>query len=131
MVTNDSARRATAPGGHAARQLEGQWRNQHGSELLLSADEHGGLRGTYRLASEAGDEPPNQLIGSYDDRCSRAGSVLGFVVVWNDARSVTVWSGQYHPGEDVIRTTWLMTNETVFDDDWHSTMIGEDIFVRN
>jgi hypothetical protein len=114
----------------AGHELDGVWRNQFGSELRLEVDGAGGLKGAYRTAHAVLTGHSNAVVGSYNPAPSNAGSVLGFVVVWDELRSLTAWSGQYHPGADLIRATWLMTNETLEDEDWRSTIVGQDVFRR-
>ena len=64
------------------------------------------------------------------------GQAIGFVVVWQNEKknsnSVTAWSGQLQlvNDEEVITTTWLLTQETDQEDDWESTLVGKDIFTR-
>jgi len=46
---------------------------------------------------------------------------------------VTTWSGEVQTdkdGEEVIRTTWLLTMETAQNANWKSTLIGKDTFTR-
>jgi hypothetical protein len=112
----------------ALHPIEGAWRNQLGSKLTLKVDRRGGLQGTYYAG--AGSSGPHLVTGSYDPSPSQPGTVLGFVVDWTEAHSVTVWSGQYHSGDDVIRATWLMSTETDPADDWRSTFVGYDVFQR-
>jgi hypothetical protein len=56
---------------------------------------------------------------------------LGFVVDWREVHGATAWVGHYFPQEEVIRTTWIMATETDPQDDWKSTVIGQDVFHRD
>ena len=63
------------------------------------------------------------------------GNTLGWTLDWEnselDACAVISWSGQtqYLPnGNPVILTTWVVTRETSFEDNWSSTLIGTDQF---
>jgi hypothetical protein len=61
---------------------------------------------------------------------------IAWVVAWQNDRkpvdAVTAWSGEVREvkGEHYITTTWLMTGETIPDNDWKSTTIGKDLFTR-
>jgi hypothetical protein len=57
------------------------------------------------------------------------------VVTWAshvaDAHSVTTWSGQYDPDQDMIFATWLLTNAHPDGQGrWHATTVGQDWFAR-
>lgn len=108
--------------------IDGVWRNQLGSELILETDGRGGLTGTFRSGTAAGALTP--IKGSYDPSPKHSGTALGFMVDWTEVHSVTVWSGQHDGGEDLIRATWLMTVGTSADREWQSTVIGHDVFER-
>ena len=123
-VTPSSAPNPDRPG-----PPQGTWRNQHGSNLTLSADGEGGLAGSYRAARGAFAGGTYPVRGSYDPRPTGASSVVAFVVEWSEAHTVTVWSGQYFSGSKTLRATWLMTVETGETDDWKSTFVGHDVFL--
>ena len=93
----------------------------------------GTFRGTY--SSAVGEvEKEYLLLGSFDT----AGQTLGWVVSWQNQHQnihrTTSWSGQaqYDPtiSDFVILTNWLLTAETSPENDWNSTHIGQDTFMR-
>ena len=108
--------------------LSGDWFNELGSKMSLKVDGQD-ITGEYQTA--VGDAE-----GIYDlsGRTNETNSVLGFSVAWQnaygDSESATAWSGQYHSDEDVIVTTWLLTDQTNESDDWKSTLVGKDVFQR-
>jgi hypothetical protein len=111
--------------------LNGTWYNELGSQMTLQTNGNI-ISGTYQTA--VGDASGIfNLIGQIvlDDDSSL---VLGWVVVWQNqfgnSDSVTTWSGQLQSvnGTPTIVTTWLLTSETDPNDDWHSTLVGKDIF---
>ena len=115
-------------------QLDGKWYNELGSLMDLTVD--GGLvTGTYHTGvGEATGRYP--ITGAVDTDPIGHNQAVGLVVVWqNDqgsAHSVTTWSGQLQviKGQEVLKTTWLLTRETKPDLDWQSTLVGTDIFLR-
>ena len=62
---------------------------------------------------------------------------VGWVVLWNnqsgDSNSVTCWAGQYFSDSDpeIILTMWLLREETQQNQNWASTLVGEDVFYRS
>jgi len=108
----------------------GTWSNQLGSRLTLAPDGTGGLRGTYCGGTGALAGAMYPVFGSYDATPSQAATVLGFVVEWTEAHTVTSWAGRYHHADGSITATWLMTTETETADDWKSTFVGHDFFLR-
>jgi hypothetical protein len=108
--------------------FSGDWFNELGSKMTLEVDGQD-ITGEYYTA--VGDAK-----GIYDlsGRTNESNTVLGFSVAWQnaygDSESATAWSGQYHGDEDVIVTTWLLTDQTDEADDWKSTLVGKDVFQR-
>lgn len=114
--------------------IEGIWFNELGSQVFFQVNGNQ-LTGTYQTA--VGDaEGTYPLVGQINTSVN-TGQALAFVVVWEkvdeDSNSATAWCGQAQviDGEDVIVTTWLLTDETEEGDDWKSTLVGKDIFTRN
>ena len=72
-------------------------------------------------------------------RKDTAGNTLGWTVNWENsdlnAHSVTTWSGQLQLNEGLeyydILTTWLLTSQTIPEDNWESTQVGFDYFTQN
>ncbi len=108
--------------------LSGDWFNELGSKMSLKVDGQD-ITGEYQTAV-------GNAEGIYDlsGRTNESNSILGFSVAWQNAygdnESATAWSGQYHSDEDVIVTTWLLTDQTDDADDWKSTLVGKDVFQR-
>jgi hypothetical protein len=108
--------------------LNGDWFNELGSKMTLNVDGQD-ISGKYFTA--VGDAE-----GIYDlsGRTNEDNTVLGFSIAWQnsygDSESATAWSGEYHSDEDVIVTTWLLTDQTDEANDWKSTTVGKDVFQR-
>jgi hypothetical protein len=111
--------------------LTGTWHNQLGSELVIEADGEGGLTGHYTSGAGTVAGKTYPLVGTYDPGPQSITTVLGFVVDWTEVHAVTVWSGQYHHGDQTIAATWLMATETDEGDEWKSTFVGHDLFHRD
>ena len=111
--------------------LNGTWYNELGSVMTIKANGNT-ISGTYQ--TEVGD--PHgifNLIGLIDTD-NGSSQAVGWVVVWQNQHgnldSVTTWSGQLQVinGIPTIVTTWLLTQETNLNEDWHSTFVGQDTF---
>ncbi len=115
--------------------LDGEWFNELGSKMILKVKGRN-ITGTYHTA--VGDASGiYELVGRTDTNAGATRNV-GFVVSWeNDKKgssnAVTAWSGELQMdanGDQVIVTTWLLTEETDPIDNWKSTIIGKDVFRR-
>ncbi|XP_035679691.1 uncharacterized protein LOC118418006 isoform X2 [Branchiostoma floridae] len=114
--------------------LEGAWRNDHGSEMVLNMTGEGHITGEYRTAVEsklgAAGTGPSLIRGAG----SRSGaSTFGFSVVWRGGASTTTWAGQclICDGQEILETTWLLVGEVAgCEDSWMSTRVGKDTFYR-
>lgn len=117
--------------------VKGLWLNELGSMMELEVS--GNLiKGTY--SSIVGEVPKYtfSLTGFVNTAPFKFSQAIGWVVVWNNeknnAHSVTTWSGQYQvnekTGEEEIITTWLLTKEMEAENDWESTLVGQDVFKR-
>ena len=110
------------------------WRNEEGSLMKLSYGDDGALSGTYQ--SGVGEKHIFQLSGRWDTTKSKNSSyACGWSVVWSnssgvDLDEVTSWSGHhiFDNSGYIIKTTWLLTKDTVVANDWKSTLIGQDTF---
>ncbi|WP_431677840.1 avidin/streptavidin family protein [Kitasatospora sp. KL5] len=114
--------------------IAGDWYNEFGSHMRLTADESGGLTGTY-VSSAGHVAGPYDLTGRQDTPARPGhGTAVGWTVAWRneqgDAGSVTSWSGQYLDGDDTILATWLLTRSAAASDVWESTVVGQDVFTR-
>ncbi|WP_340067088.1 avidin/streptavidin family protein [Ascidiimonas aurantiaca] len=114
--------------------LDGEWFNELGSCMTLTTNGNS-ITGTYQTA--VGDASGTYNLVGRTDAQSGGSQAVGFVVVWqNDygnSKSVTTWSGQYQSidGEEIIVTTWLLTQETEVSSDWKSTLVNKDVFTRH
>jgi hypothetical protein len=117
------------------RNLCGTWYNEKGSKLELIVHMDGTIEGEYHTAV-GGAQGVFKLSGRTDMKDFAGSRSVGFVVCWNNPainlHSVTVWSGQYHDvsGDEVLSTTWLLTKESPPENDWASTLVGNDVFRR-
>jgi len=117
-------------------QIDGQWVNQNGS--ILEVIEHKGtLEGSYisrKGRSASGKNYP--LIGQ------RNGSVLAFLVNWEDEKSnlesITSFSGRLimdPSGVPTIHTMWVLVRQWEDQDqkkpagDWNSFLTNADTFI--
>lgn len=113
--------------------LNGTWYNELGSCMTLAVDGNN-ITGTYQTA--VGDASGTYDLVGRTDTDNDASQAVGFVVTWQNqygsSDSVTTWSGQYQivDGIDTIVATWLLTQETNNDDDWKSTLVNKDLFIR-
>jgi hypothetical protein len=114
--------------------ISGDWYNELKSKMVLTVD-GSALTGTYNTG--VGDASGEySLVGRWDPSGEES-QAIGFVVTWQNGSkntpAVTSWSGQVQTndqGDEVILTTWLLTEETERDSDWASTTIGQDVFTR-
>lgn len=116
--------------------LNGTWYNELGSMMQLTVDPLGSVSGLYQ--TKVGDASGlYKLSGRTEVNSPNNDQNIGFVVSWeNDSGnsySVTAWSGQVQlvGGEQIMRTTWLLTSETNPQDDWKSTLVGMNVFRRD
>ncbi len=111
--------------------LNGTWYNELGSEMTIQTNGNT-ITGTYRTGTGSAYGTFN-LVG-LTDTDNDASQAVGWIVVWQNQYtsldSVTAWSGQYQVinGVPTIVTTWLLTQETNPQNDWHSTLVGQDTF---
>lgn len=115
--------------------ISGDWYNEFGSHMRITADPTGCIRGTYVSATghAVGEYP---LVGRYDTAdLPDHGTPLGWTVAWHngrtDAESVTSWNGQYYEdGGERINVTWLLTASAIAANTWEATAVGQDVFTR-
>ena len=93
-----------------AASVDGNWRNDAGSELELKQDGPK-IRGVYRTKLGAAEhEKDYPLVGWRDRRC------LAFSVKWGpDSESMTSWTGLISIAQDgtpVISAMWLLVSGT-------------------
>lgn len=131
MTTLSTLERATAAERIEVhrQQLNGVWRNQLGSELVVHADTFGALTGSFRAAG-GHDQAGHAVTGSYDVTASGDDCVLAFTVRWPEAHGVTVWAGRFRHEDGTLVATWLMTSDLPPEEEWRSTLIGHDVFER-
>ncbi|WP_405909909.1 avidin/streptavidin family protein [Streptomyces sp. NBC_00828] len=115
--------------------ISGDWYNEFGSHLRITADPNGCVRGTYVSGTghAVGAYP---LVGRYEAAAlPDHGAPLGWTVAWRneqtDASSVTSWNGQYYEeGGGRICVTWLLTASASASNAWEATAVGQDVFTR-
>jgi hypothetical protein len=114
--------------------IAGDWFNEFGSHMHLTADPSGGISGTYTSGT-------GRAAGQYEvtGRCHPSGppgrgAAVGWTVAWHnrqrDPDSVTSWSGQYFEDRERIFATWLLTRPSSAADVWEATAVGQDVFTR-
>ena len=112
----------------------GLWYNELGSQMQLNISGNNVWGWYYSAVGLAKFTYP--LTGQINYQPQPFGQVLGWAVAWNNgyqnAHSVTAWSGQYQTIDDQeeIIAFWLLTNETPEQQDWEATRIGQDVFTR-
>jgi Avidin family len=119
----------------AAMGLEGTWYSELGSMLDIAQISDGTLVGTYETAVSNGcAQGKFALIGRTD--VESGGDTVGFAVTWkNDqssCNSTTSWAGQYQivDGQEYLTAFWLLARESDAEEQWASTLVGEDVFTR-
>jgi hypothetical protein len=116
--------------------LLGTWYNELGSTLEINQAQGDTISGLYETAvsSSGCAKGVFSVMGRTD--VDAGGSTFGFAVTWlNDkssCKSTTTWAGQYQTidGQEVLVTLWLLVMRTSPDEDWASTLVGEDVFRR-
>jgi hypothetical protein len=114
--------------------ISGNWFNELGSEVSLTATSDGQITGFYDSAvGDASGMYP--LTGRFDTAPdSGSGVAIGWTVSWvnssGNAHSVTTWSGQFVGSQPEITTQWLLTSGTTPSTEWESTLVGHDLFTR-
>lgn len=92
----------------AEHALDGRWVNPDGSVLELEVHNDGRVTGTFTLGSDWPSYRPHRVTGTYSSRPEGGRGVVGSVVGWPNASSVTVWTAEYDAGTGELRTTWLL-----------------------
>lgn len=118
--------------------LEGTWYNELGSEIILSYDKSGVIKGEYRTAVERQEGTAGNThsliygIGNYHE----PNTTFGFHVVWRKGASVTGFVGQCHStcGLDEMETlevNWILWQSIEkCQDHWRSTLYGINSFTK-
>ena len=117
--------------------LSGTWYSAVGSRLELS--ENGDELNGYFESVENPGGGKFKLRGSVDPNVKLQNRALSFSVAWmadavpDEFRSVTSYTGQYHrlpDGREVIKTIFLMADETTPARQYSSVSVGHDTFTR-
>lgn len=117
--------------------LNGNWYNTLGSEMILKQRSDNVIEGEYRTAVEretgAAGNSHSKVFGI--GQLGSSSSTFSFFVVWNNGSSVTGWVGQCHIcGEnktEIIESTWLLRKQVKkVEDNWSSTLYSEDSFTH-
>ena len=125
-MRNGTSRVPAAP----ERELDGRWSNGEGSTLDLEVHDDGWVTGTFRSASDGSSYRPYRVNGTYTERQEGGRGVVGSVVGWPRATSITVWTGEYDPVTDQLRTSWLTTAGDG-EGDQRAPTVGREIFRRS
>lgn len=89
-------------------ELDDRWINEQGSILELEVRGDGWITGSFRAGSDGTSYRPYRVSGTYTVRQEGGRGVVGSVVGWPGPNSITVWTGEYDPESDELRTSWLM-----------------------
>jgi Avidin family len=118
--------------------LNGTWYNELGSKVTLKEGSDGSLVGEYEsaVASNGCAKGSYPLSGRTD--IPFGGETFGFAVSWHndesDCNSTTTWAGHYREGgngsEEILITFWLLVDKAGPGEEWESTLLGKDTFVR-
>lgn len=110
------------------RTLGGRWTNELGSELELHNTD-GFLSGRYHstVGTAQHAEP---LVGFCTPLTGTGIVAFGFVVRWDEAGSVTTWTGRYDGDTDRLQTTWVLESTSPSETSWRSLQLGQDVFRR-
>ena len=117
--------------------LNGNWYNTLGSEMIIKQGENSTIKGEYRTAVEretgAAGTSHSKVLGI--GQLGGPNSTFAFFVVWRNGASVTGWVGQCHIcGEnktEILESTWLLRSKIEkCSDNWKSTLYNEDTFTH-
>lgn len=115
--------------------VTGLWMNKRGSITVLREDESGQITGKYR--SVMGRDTNVRALAGRAGRPDAGKQMIGFSVCFNTDEespqfgcySVCSWSGWLRNG--TLTTRWLLTRSMKQnDDEWSSTIVGQDSFKR-
>ncbi|WP_420130363.1 avidin/streptavidin family protein [Longimicrobium sp.] len=112
--------------------IDGMWYNELGSLLTITSSGTT-ISGTYQTA--VGNAQGIYNLTGYINADTNPS--VGWVVLWSneygDSNSLTTWAGQYYDadGSEVIITMWLLRSEEPQQQNWQSTLVGEDVFYRS
>ncbi|KAG8598436.1 hypothetical protein GDO81_002615 [Engystomops pustulosus] len=114
--------------------LTGQWMNNLGSNMTISAVSRNGLfSGVYLTAVSATNKTimESPLIGYQQLKGS---PTIGFTVKWTFSDSITVFTGQCFingKGRPVLLMSWLLRSDSDnIKDDWKQTRVGFNNFEK-
>lgn len=111
-------------------EVTGEWKNELDSVMKLHLNNDGTIDGSYysMVGNVSGTYPLNGFF-------NKDSAIMGWTVMWNNgiqnSNSVTTWVSQYFPDKNCIISTWILRSE-VSDilDEWKSTNVGMDVFVK-
>jgi hypothetical protein len=116
--------------------LTGVWMNELRSIMVVEDPGDGTLRGRYR--SIVGRDPHIRELSGRTSKSEEGKQLLGFAVCFqietpglgSGHYSLCTWSG-WARDDDRIQTHWLLTLSKLSpQDEWSSTLIGEDSFEK-
>ena len=116
---------------HGNRNVSGEWISQVGSKVTLRQS------GNYIVGTFTREDGiAHRLLGSIvSEHSGEVGIALSFSVAWSSNsdpkyRSVTSYTGQYHPDKEFISTVFLLASETLPSKDYAAVSVGTDVFKR-
>ena len=115
--------------------IDGTWTNELQSTLMINPVQNGEFAGTYTTAVSGDACAKGEFVVLGRTDTDSGGRSVAWSVCWkNDSSScasVTAWAGQYDAQDDVIVAFWLLSRQTDPSEDWSSTNVGVDTFVRS
>jgi avidin family protein len=127
-LLHEKALARAKPGTGTPFDFSGTWANELKSTMVIKQQSNGSLSGTYVSAVSGGNggTTTGDLLGYVD------GSLISFLVHWQDFQAITAWVGQLVPqsAPAEISTLWQMTKAVDSGDEWASTNAGADTFTR-
>ncbi|NP_001106405.1 avidin precursor [Xenopus tropicalis] len=114
--------------------LQGQWRNKLGSNLIIeSVSQNGEFTGTYFTSVSLTNSTIRiSPLTGYQKLTEKP--TFGFTVHWAFSDSITVWTGQCflnEKGEEILHTMWLLrSSQEKEQDNWTGTRVGGNTFTR-
>ena len=112
--------------------LVGQWINEFGSIMTISAADNGIFTGSY--SSHTGATGSYTVVGVYDTQPESFSQALAFSISWRDNSAppdpsfhwVSAFSGQLQTvnNQPTITSTYLLQQNTQNSDNWESTIVA-------
>ncbi len=114
--------------------IRGRWFNELKSQMVIDVQ---GSTITGKYHTGVGDAQGEYDLVGRVNMLDQSNATIGFVVNWQngfeDTDAVTAWSGEIREidGTQYMTTTWLLTKETLQENEWRATIVGKDYFTRS